>query len=211
MHERDWLAERFEQQRPRLRAVAYRMLGSLTEADDRVQETWLRLSHMDAGEVENLAGWLTTVVAKVSLNMLRSRKVRREEPLPLRRDRAHRRPLAGDGAAARPAVRAAASMARTRFPTPTSKPSAEWSTRFSPPTWSAGRVAGGPGGEAVARQSLSYSQLGLVVRPVLINGVAGAVTFLEGRPSSIGAATVRGGKIVEIDILADPERLLGST
>jgi RNA polymerase sigma factor (sigma-70 family) len=84
MDERDWLAERFEEHRAHLRAVAYRMLGSLTEADDAVQEAWLRLSRTDAGKVENLGGWLTTVVARVSLNMLRSRKARREEPIDLR-------------------------------------------------------------------------------------------------------------------------------
>src|SRR5829696_1594124 len=84
MDERDWLAERFEEHRTRLRAVAYRMLGSLSEADDAVQEAWLRLSRTDADEVENLGGWLTTVVARVSLNMLRSRRSRREEPLDVR-------------------------------------------------------------------------------------------------------------------------------
>jgi RNA polymerase sigma factor (sigma-70 family) len=81
MDEQPWLAERFEEQRPRLRAVAYRMLGSLSEADDAVQEAWLRVSRADAGGVENLDGWLTTVVARVCLNMLRSRRSRREEPL----------------------------------------------------------------------------------------------------------------------------------
>src|SRR3954464_3513639 len=81
MEERDWLVERFEEQRPRLRAVAYRMLGSLSEADDAVQEAWLRLNRTDADAVDNLGGWLTTVVARVSLNMLRSRRTRREEPL----------------------------------------------------------------------------------------------------------------------------------
>src|SRR5437763_774280 len=81
MDEREWLAERFEEHRTRLRAVAYRMLGSLSEADDAVQEAWLRLSRSDSGEIENLGGWLTTVVARVSLNMLRSRATRREEPL----------------------------------------------------------------------------------------------------------------------------------
>jgi len=81
MDEQDWLAQRFEEQRHRLRAVAYRMLGSLSEADDAVQEAWLRLSGSQSDEIENLAGWLTTVVARVSLNMLRSRAVRREEPL----------------------------------------------------------------------------------------------------------------------------------
>jgi RNA polymerase sigma-70 factor (ECF subfamily) len=81
MDERDWLAQRFEEERPRLRGVAYRMLGSLNEADDAVHESWLRLSRSDAAEIENLGGWLTTVVARVSLNMLRSRRVRREQPL----------------------------------------------------------------------------------------------------------------------------------
>src|SRR5919106_431155 len=84
MDERDWLAERFEEQRNRLRAVAYRMLGSLSEADDAVQETWLRLSRTDADEIENLGAWLTTVVARVSLNMLRSRRSRHEEPFDVR-------------------------------------------------------------------------------------------------------------------------------
>src|SRR5215471_6068393 len=77
----EWLAQRFEENREHLRAVAYRMLGSASEADDAVQESWLRLSRSDADEIENLGGWLTTVVARVCLNMLRSRKVRREEPL----------------------------------------------------------------------------------------------------------------------------------
>ena len=81
MHEHDWLAERFEENRPHLRAVAYRMLGSSAEADDAVQETWLRLSRAGVGGVENLGGWLTTIVARVSLNMLRSRTLRREEPI----------------------------------------------------------------------------------------------------------------------------------
>src|SRR6266536_798064 len=84
MDERDWLAERFEEHRTRLRAVAYRMLGSLSEADDAVQEAWLRLGRTDANEIENLGGWLTTVVARVSLNMLRSRNLRGEEPLGVR-------------------------------------------------------------------------------------------------------------------------------
>ncbi|MGH3032500.1 MAG: sigma-70 family RNA polymerase sigma factor, partial [Gaiellaceae bacterium] len=81
MEQQDWLAQQFEEQRPRLRAVAYRMLGSLSEADDAVQDAWLRLSRTDTSEVENLGGWLTTVVARVALNMLRSRRTRREQPL----------------------------------------------------------------------------------------------------------------------------------
>src|SRR6266542_1929040 len=81
MDEGDWLAERFEENRPHMRAVAYRMLGSLAEAEDAVQEAWLRLSRSEASGIENLAGWLTTVVARVCLNMLQSRRSRREEPL----------------------------------------------------------------------------------------------------------------------------------
>jgi RNA polymerase sigma-70 factor (ECF subfamily) len=81
MDEREWLTERFEEHRTHLRAVAYRMLGSVSEADDAVQEAWLRLSRADTSSVENLAGWLTTVVARVCLNMLRTRESRREDPL----------------------------------------------------------------------------------------------------------------------------------
>src|ERR1700680_4466376 len=81
MDEHDWLAERFEAKRTHLRAVAYRMLGSLAEADDAVQEAWLRLSRSGGSGVDNLGAWLTTVVARVCLDMLRSRKSRREAPL----------------------------------------------------------------------------------------------------------------------------------
>ena len=81
MDEQDWLAQRFEEHRSHLRAVAYRMLGSISEADDAVQEAWLRLSRSETSGVENLGGWLTTVVGRVCLDMLRSRAARREEPL----------------------------------------------------------------------------------------------------------------------------------
>jgi RNA polymerase sigma-70 factor (ECF subfamily) len=81
MDDRDWLAERFEARRSRLRSVAYRMLGSLTEADDAVQDAWERVSRAGADEVENLDGWLTTIVARVCLNMLRARNTRRQDPL----------------------------------------------------------------------------------------------------------------------------------
>jgi RNA polymerase sigma-70 factor (ECF subfamily) len=83
VNDADWLAERFESHRPHLRAVAYRMLGSLAEADDAVQESWFRLSRTDTSDVENLGGWLTTVVGRVCLDMLRSRKSRREDSLDL--------------------------------------------------------------------------------------------------------------------------------
>src|SRR5713226_5689124 len=81
MDEHEWLAERFEENRTHLRAVAYRMLGSQSEADDAVQEAWLRLSRSDTSSVENLGGWLTTVVGRVCLDMLHSRTSRREEHL----------------------------------------------------------------------------------------------------------------------------------
>jgi DNA-directed RNA polymerase specialized sigma24 family protein len=81
MDEREWLTERFEAHRPRLRAVAYRMLGSLSEAEDALQDSWLRLDRADTSSVENLEAWLTTVVARVCLNKLRSREQRREDPL----------------------------------------------------------------------------------------------------------------------------------
>src|ERR1700704_3341685 len=81
MNEHNWLADQFEENRSHLKAVAYRMLGSVSDAEDAVQEAWLRLSRSDASGVENLTGWLTTVVARLCLDMLRSRKSRREEPL----------------------------------------------------------------------------------------------------------------------------------
>ena len=88
--EHEWLAERFEEQRPHLRAVAIRMLGSATDADDAVQEAWLRLSRSDSSVIDNLGGWLTTVVARVSLDMLRSRSTR-ASTVGIPRRRRHRR------------------------------------------------------------------------------------------------------------------------
>jgi RNA polymerase sigma factor (sigma-70 family) len=282
VEERDWLAERFEEHRTHLRAVAYRMLGSLSEADDAVQEAWLRLSRTDASEIENLGGWLTTVVARVSLNMLRSRKVRREQPIGVHMpdpivDRAdgtdpeHEALLADSvGLAllvvletlspperlafvlhdifAMPfdeiapiidrsptAARQLASRARRRVQGQTTVPDADLDTQrevvdaflaaardgdfqallevLDPDVVLRADLgpAGGSrqvrGARAVAGQALFYSRLGLVTHPALINGAAGAVATLDGEPYSVGAITVRGGRIVEIDLLADPERL----
>src|SRR5580698_1397519 len=110
MTDSDWLATAFEEHRDHLRAVAYRLLGSSSDADDAVQDTWLKLTGADPGEVENLGGWLTTVVARVSLNMLRSRRYRHEEPVggawPGAAEAA-----AGTGAAAGPAGPSLASRA----------------------------------------------------------------------------------------------------
>src|ERR671924_513134 len=192
MDERDWLAERFEQHRTRLRAVAYRMLGSLSEADDAVQEAWLRLNRIDADEVENLGGWLTTVVARISLNMLRSRKARREEPL------AGRLPDQVIDA-----FLAAAREGDFDRLVAVLDPDVVLRQDFGP----VGGSREMRGAETVAGQARGYAQMGLEIRPALINGVAGAVAFRDGQPFSIGAVTVRNGKIVGLDFLADPERL----
>src|ERR671915_27295 len=160
MDERDWLAERFQEHRPRLRAVAYRMLGSTSEADDAVQDAWLRLSRSTAGEIDNLEAWLVTVVGRVALNILRSRKTRREEPLDAHLpdpivDRAdgidpeHEALLAdsvglallvvletltpAERLASSPAALAAASAVRTRPPTPTRPHSKKSLKPSSPP------------------------------------------------------------------------------
>jgi RNA polymerase sigma factor (sigma-70 family) len=282
MDERDWLAERFEERRSRLRAVAYRMLGSVSEADDAVQEAWLRLSRSDVDAIENLDGWLTTVVARVSLNMLRSRNVRREEPLGVRipepivdrpdgTNPEHEALLADSVGLALlvvletlspperlafvlhdifavpfdeiapivdrspEATRQLASRARRRVQAENTVPDADLETqREVVDAFLAAaregdfdrlvavldpdivlRVDLGPeggsqelrGAEAVARQASFYAGLGLDMRPVTVNGTAGVVSFLEGQVFSLGAVTVRGGRIVEMDILADPERL----
>jgi RNA polymerase sigma factor (sigma-70 family) len=282
MTERDWLAERFEEHRTHLRAVAYRMLGSLSEADDAVQEAWLRLSRTDADEIENLGGWLTTVVARVSLNMLRSRNVRREEPIGVRvpdpivdradgTDPEHEALLADSVGLAllvvletlspperlafvlhdifampfdeiapivgrsHEATRQLASRARRRVQGEKAVHDADLDTQrqvvdaflaaardgdfeallevLDPDVVLRADLgpAGGSqevrGARAVAGQALFYSRLGLVMHPALVNGLAGAVATLDGEPYSVGAITVRGGKIVEMDILADPERL----
>ena len=282
MDEREFLAQHFEEHRTRLRAVAYRMLGSLSEADDAVQEAWLRLNRSDASEIENLDGWLTTVVARVSLNMLRSRKTRREEPLAGRLpdllvdrvdglDPEHEALLADSVGLAllvvletlNPAERLAfvmhdifavpfdeiapivdrtpeaarqlASRARRRVRAERTVPDANLEAQrevinaflaaardgdfdrlvavLDPDVvlrQDFGPVGGSReihGAAAVASQATSYAQIGLDIRPALINGVAGAVAFRDGQPFSIGALTVRNGKIVELDFLADPERL----
>ena len=282
MNERDWLAQRFEEHRTRLRGVAYRMLGSLSEADDAVQEAWLRLSRTDAGEIQNLSAWLTTVVGRVCLDMLRSRRSRGEEPLAGRLpdllvDRAdgidpeHEALLADSVGLALlvvletlspperlafvlhdifavpfdeiapivdrspEAARQLASRARRRVRAERTVPDADLETQrevidaflaaaregdfdrlvavLDPDVvlrQDFGPVGGSReirGAAAVAGQALGYAQIGLDIRPALINGVAGAVAFRHGQPFSIGAVTVRNGKIVELDFLADPERL----
>jgi RNA polymerase sigma-70 factor, ECF subfamily len=280
----EWLAERFEEQRPHLRGVAYRMLGSLTEADDAVQEAWLRLSRSDASIIENLRAWLTTVVARVALNMLRSRQSKREEPLegrvpdPIVRAREGTDPeheaLIADsvglallvvletlGPAERvafvlhdmfavsfdeiasitgrspAAARQLASRARRRVqaeaPVPDPDPARQ--RRVVDAFFAAARKGdfdalvavldpdivlredGGTrrpdvsavirGASAVAGRALTFTRLSPYVRPALVNGAAGVVVAPGGRPFAVMGFTVTNGKIVEIDVLADPQRL----
>jgi RNA polymerase sigma factor (sigma-70 family) len=284
MDEREFLAQQFEEHRTRLRAVAYRMLGSLSEADDAVQETWLRLSRTDADKVENLGGWLTTVVARVSLNLLRSRRSRHEEPLDVRMpepivDRAdgtdpeHEALLADSVGLAllvvletlTPAERLAfvlhdmfavpfdeiapivdrspeaarqlASRARRRVQGEPAIPDAGLDTQrevleaflaaaregdfealvevLDPDVVlradRRGVSIGAPrvvrGAVNVARGALAFSRLDIEVRPALVNGAVGTVTFRDGRPFAIAGFTIRNRRIVEMDIIADPERL----
>jgi RNA polymerase sigma factor (sigma-70 family) len=280
--ERDWLAGQFEEHRTRLKAVAYRMLGSLSEADDAVQEAWLRLSRSKASEIENLGAWLTTVVARVSLNMLRSRASRGEEPIDVRvpepiidradgTDPEHEALLADSVGLALfvvletlspperlafvlhdmfavpfdeiapivdrspEATRQLASRARRRVQGERAVPDVDVdSQREVVEAFLAAAREGDfealvavldpnvvvradfgrgvpaqeiRGAEKVASQAEMYSRFGLDVRPALINGAVGFVTFRDGRPFSVGGVTVRGGKIVEMVFLADPERL----
>ena len=282
MDDRDWLAERFEEHRTHLRGVAYRMLGSLSEADDAVQEAWVRLSRSDADEIENLGGWLTTVVGRVSLNMLRSRRTRREEPLDAVHvpepivdrvdgtDPEHEALLADSVGLALlvvletlspperlafvlhdifavpfdqiapivdrspEAARQLASRARRRVRAENTVPDTDPDAQREVVEAFLGAARDGDfdrlvavldpdvvlradlgaagsrevrGADAVIGQAMFYSQLGLVMKPALINGAAGVVTTRDGRPFSVGAFTVRGGRIVEMDWLADPARL----
>src|ERR687894_2263808 len=284
MDERDFLAQQFEEHRTRLRAVAYRMLGSLTEADDAVQETWLRLSRTDSDEVENLGGWLTTVVARVSLNMLRSRRSLREtsldvrvpEPIVDRADGTHpeHEALLADSVGLallvvletlNPAERLAfvlhdmfavpfdeiapivdrspeaarqlASRARRHVQGETAVPDADLDTQrevvdaflaaaregdfeallevLDPDVVlrtarGAGAVTGSRvirGAANVARRASAFARLDIEARPALVNGAAGAVNFLDGRPYAVAGFTIRDRKIVEMDFVADPERL----
>jgi RNA polymerase sigma factor (sigma-70 family) len=281
MDQREWLAERFEEQRGHLRAVAYRMLGSLSEADDAVQETWLSLSRSDADEIENLGGWLTTVIARESLHMLRARRRRREEPLGVRlpdpvvdpadgTDAEHEALLADSVGLAllvvletlSPAERLAfvlhdlfavpfdeiaaildrspqaarqlASRARRRIHGERAIPDPDLARQrvavdaflaasregdfdalvavLDPDVvnrvdFGTGVIHELRGAEAVAGQAKMYSRLGLVSRPALVNGGIGVVSIRDGRPFSVAGFTVRDGRIVEMDWLADPDRL----
>jgi RNA polymerase sigma factor (sigma-70 family) len=283
--EPQWLAEGFEENRARLRAVAYRMLGSLAEADDAVQETWLRLSRSDASGVQNLGAWLTTIVARVCLNVLRVRNARREEPLGVHvpdpvlsraegtgpEDQAvladsvglalqvvldtlapaerlafvlhdmfgvpfeEIAPLVGRSPAA---ARQLASRARRRVrgadlraPGPDSGRQRQVVEAFFAAANRGDfgalvavldpdvvlRSDGGTahpevsvvlhGAAAVASHGLRIHQPSALIRPVLVNGAAGAVVTIAGQPVAVVGFTIRHGQITEVDVLADPDRL----
>jgi len=273
------LAQEFEAQRPQLRAVAFRMLGSLAEADDAVQEAWLRLQSSPSGKIENSAAWLTTVVARICLDMLRTRKSRREEPLetdgrilPRAKDDPEQETLLAEAVGlallvvltrldpaeriafvlhdmfALPfediapivdrsvdAARQLASRARRRVQG--AEPAADADAggrravvdaflaaarggdlaglvavldpdvvlRADGGTTGLSRVA--RGAETVARGAIMFRRMGLTMRRALINGTPGTVSFRDGKPFSVGAFTVRGGRVAALDILADPDRL----
>jgi RNA polymerase sigma factor (sigma-70 family) len=284
MEEHDFLAERFDEHRTHLRAVAYRMLGSLAEADDALQETWLRLSRSETDAIENLGGWLTTVVARVCLNMLRSRRTRREEPLeayvpdPIvsRTDAIdpEQEALLADSVGLAlnvvlemltPAERLAfvlhdmfavpfeeiapvvgrtpdaarqlASRARRRVQGGAAVPDADLTRQREvvDAFFKAARAGdfdalvavldpdvvvrsdGGPkrpafsavvqGASAVASRALMFARPDSSVLPALVNGAAGVVIVAARQPVAVMGFTVADGKVVEIDVLADLERL----
>jgi RNA polymerase sigma factor (sigma-70 family) len=285
MDENEWLAERFEEYRPHLRAVAYRMLGSLTDADDAVQDTWLRVSRADASQVENLGGWLTTIVARICLNMLRSRNTRGEESL----DAHIPDPLISPEGAPQPeeealladsvslallvvldtlapaerlafvlhdmfqlpfseiapmvgrspeAARQLASRARRRVKGAEIRAADTDLGRQRQVVDAFFRAARGgdfdtlvtlldpdvvlrsdyggrrPGADkitrgaaAVAGQALLGALPAAELHPALVNGAAGVVITVRGRPYAVMGFTVADGKIIEIDAIADPDRV----
>jgi RNA polymerase sigma-70 factor (ECF subfamily) len=285
MDDTEWLAGRFEDHRPQLRAVAYRMLGSLTEAEDALQDAWERVSRAGAGDIENLGGWLTTIVARVCLNMLRSRNTRREEPLgacvpdPIVTPEGGLRPeeetlLAESVGLALQVVldrlspaerlvfvlhdmfhlpfdeispmvgrtpqatRQLASRARLRVkgaevPAPERDlarqrvavnaffaaaragdldalvavlhPDVVLRADFSPSR--PGRSSVIRGAAAVAAQARLGASPAAELHPALVNGAAGVVITMRGRPFAVLAFTVADGKIVEIDAIGDSERV----
>lgn len=285
MNDQEWLAERFDDHRSHLRAVAYRMLGSMTEADDAVQETWLRLSRANSSDVENLRAWLTTVVGRVCLNMLRSRRSRREDSLDVLPDPVVHPEVEGTGdpeneavlaeslglallivldtltpaerlafvlhdmfgvpfgeiapivgrspAAARQLASRARRRVRSEAPVADGdlrgqravvdafvKASREGdfdallavldpdvvvrADRDATPPYAPRTVRGA---RAVAEVAQSFSSLAPSARRAIVNGAAGLVVAPQGRPFAVIGFTITNGKIVEMDIWTNPERL----
>lgn len=279
MDEHKWLAARFEEKRSHLRAVAYRMLGSLSDADDAVQESWLRLSRADTSSVENLGGWLTTVVARVCLDMLRSRRSRREEPLGVHAaepiadgtDPEHEvlmadsvglallvvletlapaerlafvlhdmfavpfdeiAPIVGRSPAA---ARQLASRGRRRVQGASTVPDADRTRQREVVNAFLAAARGGDfdalltvlDPDVVLRADLAAVSIGAATevrgaaavadravkggaqaaRPALVNGAVGVVVAPRGRLLMVLGFTITRGKVVEIDVIADPGRL----
>ncbi|MFU8851157.1 sigma factor [Micromonospora sp. SL1-18] len=184
MGEEVWLAELFEQHRPQLRAVAYRMLGPLTEAEDAVQETWLRLARTDTDEVDNLAAWLTTVV-----------QGRAPAPDP-------------DLARQREVVNAFLTAARDGdFDGLVAVLHPDVVLRSDGGATRARHTTVLTGAWTVAAQATTFGRFSPFARPALVNGAAGVLVSAAGRPLSVMAFTVTDGRIATIDVIADPERL----
>ncbi len=284
MNEHNWLVERFEQNRTTMQAVAYRMLGSLNEAEDAVQEAWLRFSRADTSDVENMTAWLKTVVARVCLDMLRARKSRHEAPPdtyipdPIVRpedggDPEQQALLAESVGLALlvvletlpPAERLAfvlhdtfgvpfdqiapivgrtptatrqlASRARRRVQGATLAPNADSAQQRTVVDAFFAAARGGDfealitlldpdvvlrsdggtarprasafvrGASTVAKRALMFSQPSALLRPVLVNGAPGVLVIANGQPFSLMAFTLTQANIIEINVLADPERL----
>ena len=280
--QQDLLAEEFEAHRGHLRAVGYRMLGSVAEAEDAVQDAWLRLSRTDADDIDNLGGWLTTVVSRICLDQLRARKSRKEDPAedrfpdlvvtdPEPVDPEHEALLSDSlglaimvvldelGPAERlafvlhdvfglafaeiapiverstDATKMLASRARRRVQEARRTPDPDLARqRAAVDAFQSAARAGDfeallqvldpdvvlrnagvdavsivRGAAAVASGAVTFQRLDLDARPVLVDGVAGAVVVVDGKVSSVAAFTVVDGRIVEIDIVNDPMRLRG--
>ena len=281
MTEADLLADQFEANRAHLRAVAYRMLGSVSEADDAVQEAWLRLSRADAAAIGNLGGWLTTVVGRVCLDMLRARRTRNEQPMGDRLpepivdaeagvDPEHEALLADSVGLAllvvletlSPAERLAfvlhdmfavpfdeiapivgrspdaarqlASRGRRRVRGTPSMPDTDLERQREVVRAFLAAARGGDfeglltlldpdvvlrvdrggrtltevvGARTVADRALGFARLARFARPALVNGAAGFVVAVRGRPLAVSGFTVVGGRIARIDLLADRARL----
>ena len=239
MDEHDWLAERFEANRTHLRSVAYRMLGSRSDVDDAVQEAWLRLSRSDSSGVENLGGWLTTVVARVCMDMLRSRRSRREEPLGAHlldpiisredgTDPEHEALLADSvGPALLVVLETLAPAERLAFvlhdmfavpyeeiaPIVGRSPVAarQLASRARRRVQGADRAAEYAGAAAEVRGAPAvaetFSGRARFAQAALVDGAVGAVWAPGGQPRVVFGFTMTRGKIVEIDLVADPERL----
>jgi RNA polymerase sigma factor (sigma-70 family) len=279
MTTQEQLAEQFEEHRTHLRAVAYRMLGSVSEADDAVQEAWLRLARSDTSEVASLRAWLTTVVSRVCLDLLRARKSRREESLEVHIPDPVVRSLDADPEAAAEqadAVSLALLVVLETLP-PRERMAFVLHDMFGVPFEEIGRIVGSSaatatqwasrarrrvrqsppatpdlptqrrvldaflaasregdfdalvavldpdvtlrvdlgnaesavvrGAAEVAGRALMFSRLGPAAVPVLVNGSVGLVSILDGRPATVFSPEIRDGRIVEINIVADPDRL----